>query len=72
MKCMLFVLSLTVVLSGCSQLTPVKPWERGYLSKPEMAWSADSMQSTLQSHIYFAKEAASGGGSAGGGGCGCN
>jgi hypothetical protein len=56
-------------LSGCST---VSPWQRGTLAKPEMRWSPDVLESTLDGHIYFAKEASSGGGSAAGGGCGCN
>ena len=63
----LFVLLLPV--SGCQQ---VKPWERGYLAKTEMAWSSDPLESLLQDHIFFSKEASSGGDSAAGGGCGCN
>ena len=58
-----------VLLSSC---TTVSPWQRGTLAKPEMSWSPDALESTLDGHIYFAKEASSGGGSASGGGCGCN
>ena len=61
---------LSITLAAC---TPVKPWPRGYLSKPEMAWDPDPLESTLRQHVYFSKEASSGGGAtAGGGGCGCN
>jgi hypothetical protein len=68
MKSAVLVLSL-LILSGCST---VSPWQRGTLAKPEMRWSPDVLESTLDGHIYFAKEASSGGGSAAGGGCGCN
>jgi hypothetical protein len=37
-----------------------------------MAWSGDPLESLLQDHIFFSKEASSGGDSAAGGGCGCN
>lgn len=50
----------------------VKPWERGYLAKPEMAWQPDSLQSDFLNHAYTSKEAASGGDKTAGGGCGCN
>ncbi|HMU66382.1 MAG TPA: DUF4266 domain-containing protein [Cellvibrionaceae bacterium] len=48
------------------------PYQRGALAKPEMSWSPDHQDATLQKHIYFAKEASSGGAEAAGGGCGCN
>jgi hypothetical protein len=56
-------------LSGC---TPVQAWERGTLARPEMALEPDAMGQALDNHIYFSKEASSGGNSASGGGCGCN
>lgn len=58
-----------VALAGC---TTVQPWERGVLAKEEMSWSPNRLESTLNDHIYFSKEASSGGGAAAGGGCGCN
>ena len=64
-----FIILCSVVLSACST---VRPWERGDLAKQEMAWQPDPMESQLLDHIYFAKEASSGGGQASGGGCGCN
>ena len=57
------------LLAGC---TPVAAWERGTLAKPEMALDVDPLGSALDSHVYFSKEASSGGNSASGGGCGCN
>jgi len=57
------------LLTACSQ---VRPWERGYLAKKEMAWESDVLESALNDHIFFSKEASSGGNSAAGGGCGCN
>lgn len=58
-----------VLLSGCADV-PV--YKRGHLAKPEMSWAPDPMEAALQKHIYFAKEASSGGAEAAGGGCGCN
>lgn len=63
------LVSLMIVLSGCADV-PV--YKRGNLAKPEMSWSPDPMEAALQKHIYFAKEASSGGAEAAGGGCGCN
>lgn len=67
--CVSALISLAIVLSGCSDV-PV--YKRGNLAKPEMSWSPDPMEAALQKHIYFAKEASSGGAEAAGGGCGCN
>ena len=68
---MLVLAPLLVVLGGCSSLG-VQPWERGTLAKPEMALNSQPIVSALDDHIYFSKEASSGGRSFGGGGCGCN
>lgn len=58
-------------LSACSSLG-VKPWERDLLAKKEMSLNSSPIDSSLDDHIYFSKEASSGGRSFGGGGCGCN
>ena len=60
-----------VLFSGCSSLG-VQPWERDLLAKEEMALTASPVDAALDDHIYFSKEASSGGKSFGGGGCGCN
>jgi len=65
----LLILSGLLSLSACSQ---VRPWERGTLAKKEMAWEIDILESKLNDHIFFSKEASSGGNGAAGGGCGCN
>lgn len=67
----LITMAAITLLSGCSSLG-VKPWERGTLAKPEMALDSQPVVSALDDHIYFSKEASSGGRSFGGGGCGCN
>jgi hypothetical protein len=65
------LLGLLLALAGCSTLG-VKPWQREILARPEMALIANPMDAAIDDHIYFSKEAASGGRSFGGGGCGCN
>jgi len=60
-----------LTLSGCNALG-VKPWQREILARPAMAVTAAPMDAAIDDHIYFSKEAASGGRSFGGGGCGCN
>ena len=72
MKTTLSVVFIVVFLIATSGCTAVKPWERGTLSKNEMAWSPDPLAAQLKEHIYFAKEAAAGGYGSAGGGCGCN
>ena len=66
---LMLVLITLGALTGCSQ---VQPWERGYLAKQEMAWDSDPLERALKDHIFFSKEASSGGNIAAGGGCGCN
>lgn len=61
----------TLSLSACSSLG-VEPWERDLLAKKEMALTSSPVDAALDDHIYFSKEASSGGKSFGGGGCGCN
>jgi len=71
-KVKLFLLTaITVSLSACSSLG-VEPWERDLLAKKEMALTSSPVDAALDDHIYFSKEASSGGKSFGGGGCGCN
>ncbi|MBL8289683.1 MAG: DUF4266 domain-containing protein [Rubrivivax sp.] len=57
--------------TGCASLG-VKPWERDLLAKPSMQLDAAPLASGIDDHIYFSKEAATGGRAFGGGGCGCN
>ncbi len=66
----LVLLALVCTLPACSTLG-VKPWQREILAKKEMALDAN-VDSTIDDHIYFSKEATSGGRGFGGGGCGCN
>jgi len=66
-----YVLSLALLLSSCAEWG-VEPWERDLLAKPEMQLVTDPLEAGLDDHIYFSKEASSGGASFGGGGCGCN
>lgn len=56
---------------GCSTLG-VAPWEREVLAKEEMLPDSSPLDAALDDHIYFSKEASSGGRGFGGGGCGCN
>ncbi|KAA1175714.1 DUF4266 domain-containing protein [Marinobacter salinexigens] len=64
-------LSATLAASGCSNLG-VKPWERDLLADSDMQLTVSGVDAGLDDHIYFSKEASSGGRGFGGGGCGCN
>ncbi len=63
---------LLLLLYGCSALPEVKPWQKGSLAKEEMTFGGDGFDDAFDDHIYFSKEASSGGRGLGGGGCGCN
>lgn len=65
------ILGTVAALGGCSDLG-VKPWERDVLAQDEMNLINDPIESSLNDHIYFSKEASSGGQGFAGGGCGCN
>ena len=57
--------------TGCTSMG-VEPWERDILARQEMQLTVDPVEAALDDHIYFSKEASSGGRGFGGGGCGCN
>ncbi len=59
------------ILSGCAHMG-AEVWERDILAKPAMQLDAGALDRALDDHIYFSKEASSGGRGFGGGGCGCN
>lgn len=56
---------------GCSTLG-AKPWEHDLLAERAMQFGAYPVEASMDDHIYFSKEASSGGRSFAGGGCGCN
>jgi len=62
------------LLCGCSTTSAVRvrPWERAALADETMNPDRDPLSSTMTEHVYFSREAASGGRGVGGSGCGCN
>ena len=60
-----------LMTAGCSSLG-VKPWQRELLSRQDMQLDGNGLDDAIDDHMYFSKEASSGGRSFGGGGCGCN
>lgn len=62
-------LAMLALATGC---TTVQPWERGNLADYTMQADRDALHATMAEHIYFSREASTGGRGVGGGGCGCN
>jgi hypothetical protein len=65
------LLTSIMIVTGCSSLG-VEPWDRDILARDEMQLVTDPLEAATDDHIYFSKEASSGGRGFGGGGCGCN
>lgn len=76
MPCVLLI--AVCALGGCTtagdvfHLDDVKPWERDVLAREDMQLSTDAMDDAVDDHLYFSKEASTGGRGVRGGGCGCN
>jgi len=76
-------LGMACAVEGCASSTATsttagsprlgaKPWDRGELAKRCMRFDGYPLELALDEHIYFSKEASSGGSGFAGGGCGCN
>ncbi len=72
MKFFALLLACVVVVGAGTGCETVKPWQRGTLSDYTMRPDRDPLTDLLKEHVYFTREAASGGRGVGGGGCGCN
>jgi hypothetical protein len=58
---------------GCATTAArVRPWERAALADETMNPDRDPLGTAMSDHVYFSREAASGGRGVGGSGCGCN
>jgi hypothetical protein len=60
------------LISGCTSLPTVQPWERGQLARWDMQWEPDPLEAAMAEQIFFSKEGTAGKLGAAGGGCGCN
>ena len=69
MRILCMSLAALPLLAGCAN---VKPWQRSTLAEEIMRPDRDILANVLAEHMYFSREAASGGRGVGGGGCGCN
>jgi hypothetical protein len=67
----LLLLCGTATMGGCASLG-VQPWQRDVLAREDMRLDANPLDAAIDDHLYFSKEASSGGRSFAGGGCGCN
>ncbi|HEY2683141.1 MAG TPA: DUF4266 domain-containing protein [Steroidobacteraceae bacterium] len=65
------LVSVLALTSGCGSIG-VRPWQRDILARDEMQLNAHPIDAAIDDHLYFSKEASSGGRSYAGGGCGCN
>jgi hypothetical protein len=68
---LMLLVGASSLASGCAGLG-VKPWQRDVLARQEMQLNRDPIDAAIDDHMYFSKEASSGGRSFAGGGCGCN
>jgi Domain of unknown function (DUF4266) len=68
---LLLALALPVLAVGCASIG-VKPWQRAILAREDMQPGGNRLDASIDEHLYFSKEASSGGRSFAGGGCGCN
>lgn len=62
---------MVALASGCASLG-AKAYDRDLLARDEMRLDANPVDRAIDDHLYFSKEASSGGRSYAGGGCGCN
>ena len=57
--------------AACTSIGP-QPWEKDLMARKEMQVDTHPLLTAAEEHIYFSKEASSGGRAFAGGGCGCN
>ncbi|HEX3397068.1 MAG TPA: DUF4266 domain-containing protein [Steroidobacteraceae bacterium] len=69
--CRVLAVGMVLLMAGCASLG-VKPYDRDLLARDEMRLDANPVDAAIDEHVYFSKEASSGGRSYAGGGCGCN
>lgn len=70
MKFAFTFLIFSMMLSSCTTIN--HPRDRAVLAQPNMDSDFRSVHEATNDHVYFSKEATSGGRNGSGGGCGCN
>ena len=68
---LLAIAGLALGLGGCATAR-VQPWQRATLADSTMNPDRDPLATAMAEHVFFSREAASGGRGVGGSGCGCN
>jgi hypothetical protein len=68
---MLVLTAVCLSLGGCAGFGP-KPWEKDLMARREMQVDPYPLVTAFEEHVYFSREASSGGRGFAGGGCGCN
>jgi hypothetical protein len=71
LRTILLLATGAALMGGCSSLG-VKPWQRDVLARQDMQLNSEPLDQAIDDHMYFSKEASSGGRGFAGGGCGCN
>ncbi len=71
LRAILLLAAGAALMGGCSSLG-VKPWQRDVLARQDMQLNSEPLDQAIDDHMYFSKEASSGGRGFAGGGCGCN
>lgn len=71
LRTILLLAAGAALMGGCSSLG-VKPWQRDVLARQDMQLNSEPLDQAIDDHMYFSKEASSGGRGFAGGGCGCN
>ena len=66
----LFAALAALAAAATTACNTVQPWERDLHARADM--QPDAQDAAIDDHIYFSKEASSGGRGFAGGGCGCN
>jgi len=66
------IVTMIILVTGCSIKPWVKPYERQNLADPIMSLTEAPVSAQYIDHVYEAREGARGAGGGGGGGCGCN
>jgi len=69
---LILLVVLGLLAGGLGGCTTVQPWERAALADYKMRPDRDPLMGAMSEHIYFSREASSGGRGVGGSGCGCN
>lgn len=65
----LLAVAVLLFASGCEN---VQPWQRERLADYTMRPDRDPLRAAQAEHVWFSREATTGGAGVGGGGCGCN